>query len=278
MIWKKNHSVYLNVFNVQIHFFLDIKETDLIMKYKIYMLWRIAEIGIYDIRGGNVMRYKSVIKRYLIFLLGLFINSFGVSFVTKASLGTSPISSIPYTLSLAYPPTLGVFTLYMSLVLIVLQIIIMRKKFPKEYLLQIPVSFLFSWFIDLTMNWLSGVTPVSYPAKLLSLLFGCAILGVGVYLEMIADVVMLPGESFVNAVSKTYHTDFGRTKVVFDSVMAVGAAVIGIIVLHRLAGVREGTVIAAILVGSIARFLKQKLNFFSFSVQEAVEVPKEDMI
>ena len=93
----------------------------------------------------------------------------------------------------------------------------MRKKFPKEYLLQIPVSFLFSWFIDLTMNWLSGVTPVSYPAKLLSLLFGCAILGVGVYLEMIADVVMLPGESFVNAVSKTYHTDFGRTKVVFDS-------------------------------------------------------------
>ena len=40
------------------------------------------------------------LKRYILFLIGLFINSLGVSLVTKANLGTSPISSIPYVLNL----------------------------------------------------------------------------------------------------------------------------------------------------------------------------------
>lgn len=43
------------------------------------------------------------LKRYLIFLAGLFINALGVSLITLADLGTSPISSIPYVLSLNFP-------------------------------------------------------------------------------------------------------------------------------------------------------------------------------
>lgn len=207
------------------------------------------------------MRKAEVCKRYAFFLVGLFINSFGVAFVTKANLGTSPISSIPYTLSLGFSPSLGMFTLYMSLVLIVIQMILLRRNFPKAYFLQIPVSILFSYFIDLSMNLLSFLSPDNYLWKLFSLLIGCAILGVGVFTEMVADVVMLPGEAFVKAVSLTFHTDFGKTKVAFDSSMTVLAGVLGFILFHRLAGVREGTVIAAILVGFIARFLKKKIGF-----------------
>ena len=51
-----------------------------------------------------------IVKRYIIFLIGLFVNSLGVALITKANLGTSPISSIPYVLSLNYPFTLGNFT------------------------------------------------------------------------------------------------------------------------------------------------------------------------
>lgn len=207
------------------------------------------------------MRKKEVITRYLIFLIGLFINSFGVSFITKASLGTSPISSIPYTLSIGFKPTLGMFTLYMSIILIIIQFILLRKKFPKEYLLQIPVSIAFSWFIDLTMELLAAMKPDTYILQMISLLTGCLILGVGVYMEMVADVVMLPGESFVKAVCVTFHTDFGRTKVVFDSSMTIIAAVIGYTMFQELKGVREGTVIAALLVGMVARFLARKLSF-----------------
>ncbi|MDO5519035.1 MAG: cytidylate kinase family protein [bacterium] len=222
------------------------------------------------------MSKKEVVKRYLIFLVGLFINSFGVSFITKASLGTSPISSIPYTLSLGFKPTLGMFTLYMSIILIVIQIILLRKKFPKEYLLQIPVSIVFSWFIDLTMELLSFMKPDTYLLQMASLLVGCAILGVGVYMEMAADVVMLPGESFVKAVCVTFDTDFGKTKVVFDSSMTIIAAVIGFIMFHELKGVREGTVIAALLVGMVARFLSRKLAFLEAYIKEESEVLEEE--
>lgn len=202
-----------------------------------------------------------IIRRYIIFTIGLFVNSFGVSFVTKANLGTSPISSVPYTLSLGFEPTLGMFTLYTSIFLIIIQIILLRENFPKEYLLQIPVSIAFSWFIDLTMEFLVFLEPNTYFMNFASLILGCVILGIGVYLEMVADVVMLPGESFVKAVSVTFKTDFGKTKILFDSTMTIIAVIIGFFMFGSIAGVGEGTFIAAILVGMIARFLKKKLNF-----------------
>lgn len=145
------------------------------------------------------------LKRYVIFLIGLFINSLGVSFVTKANLGTSPISSIPYMLSLNLKFTLGQFTIIFSLFLVVLQLIILRKKFKPEHILQIPISIIFGYFIDLTMSMLYFIKPQSYIMSIIYLIIGCIILGFGVYTEVLADVAMLPGESFVRAVFNMAH-------------------------------------------------------------------------
>ena len=202
------------------------------------------------------------LKRYLIFLVGLFVNSLGVSLITKANLGTSPISSIPYVLSLNFPFTLGNFTIFFSIFLIVLQLIILRKNFKLEHILQIPVSIIFGYFIDLTMILFSWVNPEAYIMKIVYLLIGCLILGVGVYMEVLADVVMLPGESFVRAIVLTWKTKFSeQARSVFDVSMSVIAAVLSCVFAGRLAGVREGTVIAALLVGFIARLIGKKLAF-----------------
>ena len=201
------------------------------------------------------------LKRYLIFLVGLFVNSLGVSLITKANLGTSPISSIPYVLSLNFPFTLGNFTIFFSIFLIVLQLIILRKNFKLEHILQIPVSIIFGYFIDLTMILFFWVNPEAYIMKIVYLLIGCLILGVGVYMEVLADVVMLPGESFVRAIVLTWKTNFGTTKICFDVSMSVIAAVLSFVFAGKLAGVREGTVIAALLVGFIARLIGKKLVF-----------------
>lgn len=201
------------------------------------------------------------LKRYLIFLVGLFVNSLGVSLITKANLGTSPISSIPYVLSLNFPFTLGNFTIFFSILLIILQLIILRKNFKLEHILQIPVSIIFGYFIDLTMILFSWVNPEVYIMKIVYLLIGCMILGAGVYMEALADVVMLPGESFVRAIVLTWKTNFGTTKICFDVSMAVIAAVLSFVFAGRLDGVREGTVIAALLVGFIARLIGKKLAF-----------------
>lgn len=201
------------------------------------------------------------VKRYVIFLVGLFINALGVSFVTKANLGISPISSIPYVLSLKLPLTLGNFTIIFSILLILLQILILRKNFKLESLLQIPVSIAFGYFIDLTMLMLGQLNPKMYVLKLLALLAGCIILGFGVYLEVLADVVMLPGESFVRAIVQVRNTNFGTTKIVFDSSMTIIAGVLSLIFFGGLNGVREGTIIAALLVGFIARLFGKHLEF-----------------
>ena len=216
-------------------------------------------------------------KRYLIFLVGLFVNSLGVSLITKANLGTSPISSIPYVLSLNFPFTLGSFTIFFSIFLIVLQLIILRKNFKLEHILQIPVSIIFGYFIDLTMILFSWVNPEAYIMKIVYLLIGCLILGVGVYMEVLADVVMLPGESFVRAIVLTWKTNFGTTKICFDVSMSVIAAVLSFIFAGRLAGVREGTVIAALLVGFIARLIGKKLVFLKDMIfPESVSAENEN--
>lgn len=201
------------------------------------------------------------LKRYCIFLIGLFINALGVSFVTKASLGTSPISSIPYVLSLEFVPSLGTFTIVFSIFLIILQILILRKKFKLENLLQVPVSVVFGYFIDMTMNMLVWIRPQNYFYQIVALLAGCIILGFGVYLEVLADVVMLPGESFVRAIVVTLHTNFGTTKIIFDSSMTIIACVLSFVFFKELNGVREGTIVAALLVGFIARLFGKHLAF-----------------
>ena len=217
------------------------------------------------------------LKRYLIFLVGLFVNSLGVSLITKANLGTSPISSIPYVLSLNFPFTLGNFTIFFSIFLIALQLIILRRNFKLEHILQIPVSIIFGYFIDLTMILFSWVNPEAYIMKIVYLLIGCLILGVGVYMEVLADVVMLPGESFVRAIVLTWKTNFGTTKICFDVSMSVIAAVLSFVFAGSLAGVREGTVIAALLVGFIARLIGKKLVFLKDMIfPESVSAENEN--
>ena len=200
---------------------------------------------------------KDLLKRYLIFLAGLFVNSLGVALITKANLGTSPISSIPYVLSLNFALSLGSFTIIFSILLIVLQIVILGKNFKPESLLQIPVSIAFGFFIDFSMILLNALNPQMYAAKVAYLL----ILGVGVYMEVLADVVMLPGESFVRAVVARWETEFGVTKIAFDVSMAVIAAAASFFLARELNGVREGTIVAALLVGFIARTIGKKLHF-----------------
>lgn len=201
-----------------------------------------------------------LIKRYIFLLVGLFVNGLGVSFITKAGLGTSPITSIPYTLSLGFTPTVGMFTLVFNIFLIILQVILLRRNFQLQNLLQLPIIALFSFFIDLTMSLLGFMQPETYAMKIVSLIVGCLILGFGVFMEMVANVAMLPGEATVRAVSDVFSTDFGKTKIAFDSSMTVIAAILSFIMFKHLDGVREGTIVAAILVGFIARLFKKYIG------------------
>ena len=196
-----------------------------------------------------------LIRRYIIFLCGLMVISFGISIITKASLGTSPITSIPYSLSLIFTNlTLGNWTILFSILLVALQLVMLGKDADRiNILLQIVVSFVFGYFIDFAMMCMQWFEPEMYVLKVVSVVLGCFILAIGVYLQLVANVVMVPGDGFVYALTMKLRKDYGKVRITSDMTMVIIAAAIGLIGLGTLGGVREGTIISALLVGFIAR-------------------------
>ena len=193
------------------------------------------------------------IKRYLLLLLGLTIMAFGVAFSIKASLGTSPISSVPYAVSAFTPLTVGTATIAMHCVFILIQILILRKKYEMIQLMQLPVAFFFGYLTDLGVWAVNGIVCECYWQQWLVCLIGILLVAVGVSLEVKANVVVLAGEGVVLAICKVLPVKFGYMKVGFDVTLVVTACVLSIVFTGQLQGVREGTVAAALLVGLLAR-------------------------
>lgn len=206
-----------------------------------------------------------VVRRYIIFTIGLFFISLGVSLITRSLVGTSPISSIPYVFSRNFDLSMGSFIFILNLVLIAGQMLMLGKKGIKEYkwglILQLPVSIAFGAFVDITMSMLSFWHPVHYWMTLISLALGCLSMGFGVSMEVIADVAMVSGEYFVHIASGRFKKEFGTVKLMFDISLVVIAIGCSWLLSGKIEGVREGTLIAAILTGPIVRLIMPRLKF-----------------
>lgn len=199
------------------------------------------------------------LKSYALFCAGLVLTSFGIALTTKMKLGTSPISAIPYSLSLIMPSvSMGSFTVIFSALLVALQLMILKKRANYfELALQLVISFPFGYLIDASVWLLGDLEPEMYAARIAFLLLGCAVVALGVYVQVTADVVMLPGDAFVRAVAKVKKKEFGSVRVVSDIIMVATAALLSIIFLHNLNGAREGTVIAALLTGNLVKLYRR---------------------
>lgn len=207
---------------------------------------------------------SSLFRRYFYFIVAVFINAMGITLITKALLGTSPISSIPYVASLFSKGTLGQYTIILNVGMAILELpMISRKEFRERWLdwfLQIPTGFFLGLFIDLTMWIFSWVVPTMYAENIICLLIGCSILSFGISMEVQADVAMMAGEYFVRTISKRFGKEFGNVKVCFDTSLAVIACIMSLCFCGHIEGVREGTVIAAIIVGPMTRFFRRVIK------------------
>lgn len=208
---------------------------------------------------------KYLFRRYVLFIISLFINAFGIAFITKASLGTSPITSVTYVASMFTPLTMGQWTIIFNISFLIFERMLMTKEDMKKdkrmYLMQIPITLFFGLFIDCSMNMLYWLAPVAYLNKVVSLLAGCVILAIGIALEVKANAAMVAGEFFVYTIARRFRTEFGYTKLGFDIAMVVMACALSLVFMSGIYGVREGTVVAAIIVGPIVHFLTPYYSF-----------------
>ena len=193
--------------------------------------------------------YESLVK-FTMLLIGLFIMAFGISLSVKSNLGTMCISSIPYVLSLISPSiTVGQFTIMFNIFLVLLQILILRRNFKINQLLQIILVIPFGYFIDLTLSWIINISVNTYFAEWIFCLFGIFILSLGILIEIKSKVLYMPGEGIVLAISEVTNINFAKLKPICDIIMVLIAVLLSFTFLGELYGVREGTVVAAIFVG-----------------------------
>lgn len=209
------------------------------------------------------MKMKSVLKRYFVFVAGLYFLAAGVVLIVRSALGTTPISSVNYVLSLNSPLSLGTCTFLINILLILGQFWLIRKYRTRqdviEILLQFPFSFIFSAFIDFNMAMTTNLHPQNYGMSIALLLIGCITQSIGVVLELKPKVSMMSAESFVKYASRHYNKEFGKFKVYFDVSLVSLAVILSLLLSQCIEGVREGSLIAACVTGYIVTFLNQRI-------------------
>ena len=208
------------------------------------------------------MSRKELASRYVLFIISLFFSGLGVAFTKHGELGVSPISSVANVMYIKFPMlSMGNWLIIWNCILIVGQILLLRKNFQLIQLLQIPLSVLFGYFTDFGLFLVRPIPVNSYPARLLMVIIGILILGFGISLSVIANVIMNSGEAFVKALADNLDKEFGNVKLAFDISCVVIAVALSLLLFDfKVMGTREGTVITAILTGTVVNIYIRKIR------------------
>lgn len=201
----------------------------------------------------NETENKHLAARCVMLAVGLAIMAFGVAFSIKASLGTSPISSVPYATACVSGLSVGTTTIIMNCIFVAMQMLILRRRYQWFQLLQIPAAVVFGTMIDLGTLVLAPLPAGGYALQWLLCAVGTLLVALGVSVEVAAGLVITAGEGVVLAICQVLPVRFGTMKVIFDVTLVCLSVTIGLVFLGRVEGVREGTVAAALLVGLLTR-------------------------
>ena len=216
---------------------------------------------------------KNLKVRLPMYFVGLFMMTIGIALSVKSNLGVSPVSSIPYTITCVWGLEMGKATILFHVVLVIIQLLLLRKKFKPVQLLQIPVGVVFGYFTTFCNYLVSFLpTPQNLGIRIFMLLASAFFIALGIFLYLPTDLIPLAGEGCMQAVSTVTHVEFSKVKICFDCMMVLVSAITCLVLLHSLGSVGIGTVIAAVLVGTLVGFItrafgRQRDQLLQTSVQ-----------
>ena len=193
---------------------------------------------------------KNMKVRIPMYFVGLFIMTIGIALSVKSNLGVSPVSSIPYTMTCVWGIEMGKATIIFHAVLVLIQILILRKRFKPINLLQVVVGIVFGYF-TIFCNYLATFLPSTdnIAMRIVLMLVSTVFIAVGIFFYLPANLIPLAGEGVMQAISEVTHIEFSKVKIGFDCSMVVISVITCLIFIHSLGSVGVGTVIAAFLVG-----------------------------
>ena len=209
---------------------------------------------------------KKVVLRIIFYIVGLFIVTLGIAACIKSGLGVSPVTSIPRTISLVSSITTGVATILFYALLVVIQILLLRKNFKLKNLLQLPVAILFGYFTDFSI-WLLSASNIVQGGMVLQFavcIIGILLVAIGMFFYVPTDIVPLPPDGTIKTVAELTKMKFPNVKIIYDVTSVSISLVVCILFLKPFAlenmSVGIGTVLAAVFVGLILGFLNKWLG------------------
>ena len=194
------------------------------------------------------MKTSDVVKRYTCLSVSLFVNALGIALITHANLGTTPITTLPYTLAAIFGLTLGTTTFACNLIFLLLQRILLRRRLGIAELLQIPAVLIFSVFIDIWMHLTGALVTDVYVWQIVMCVVGSAVLGAGISLEIMSNATVIPGEGLVIVISTLSRKNFGNIKVLFDCSLVLASLLLGLAVLGSIVGMVIGFVVFPLII------------------------------
>ena len=211
------------------------------------------------------MSKKELCKRYLLFISSLFFIGIGIALAKHADLGISPISSVPNVLHIKFGAESGIlsfgsFLFYINMLMLLAQIIILRKRFQLIQLLQIPLSLIYGKFTDLAMIPIKHI-PVNIGTQIAMICISVTVLGFAIALGVIANVLLNSPEALMKVISDVTKKNYGDVKVVFDVCWVAFAAVLALIFGGgSIKAIGIGTLIIALSVGFMVKLFKKLLE------------------
>lgn len=199
------------------------------------------------------------VRRIVTYLLGLFVMALGVSVSKSSDLGVSPVNSIPAVVSDILKIDMGICTTAVFIGFIFVQLFILRRDFKMFCWIQIVGSAIFGGFVSITNLLCGKVLPAcdNYGMQLLYVCISVVLVAAGILLYLHANILSLPGEGVMQALSSKTGIRLSTAKLCFDWTVVAIAAILSLVFMGRLSSIREGTILAAIGVGVCLRFLTQ---------------------
>ena len=205
----------------------------------------------------------------------MLLAALGIACTTRAGLGTTPISTVPFTASKITGLSFGTCTILLNFLFVAGQIALLWRRYSPLNLVQIPVGFLFGAFIDLSMHWTEWLHAGNWLLAALLSLLGNLILAFGTVMQIRSKTIVQPGEGLVIAAAALAKTSFGAMKIANDVSLTALAAAMGFFALGAVVGIREGTIASAVMIGFFAKAIEKMLSrrFPEAPAGEPHEVP-----
>ena len=218
----------------------------------------------------NRQRIIGFIWQHVLLLVSLFLLALGVAICIRSSLGSSVISSLPYSFALAGEDglvpqlTLGMYTNILNVLLVLGQIVVLQKKFNPIQLLQLLIGVVFGVLIDLSMILTTFLITSDIILQLIEMIVGSSVMALGVAMEIRCASITMPGEGLPAALSKKTGKPFANMKIYVDLCLVLSAIISMFIFFGNWKWniVGAGTLFAAIYCGMAVKFINKRLDWF----------------